>query len=464
MVDLQATTTTGTYSALPEAAMAEFRASLGGNLFLPSDAGYDKARKVWNANVDKHPALIAHCAGVADVINSVNFARDNNLLVSVRGGGHNYPGICIAEGGLVIDLSQMTGVRVDPARRTARAEGGAKWAKFDRETQAFGLATTGGTNSDTGIAGLTLGGGHGWLGSKYGLACDNLLSADVVTADGRFLTASADENSDLFWGIQGGGGNFGVVTSFEFRLHPVGPVLAGLVLYPFEQAREAMQFYRDFSSHIPDELTTANAFLTSPEGAKMVAIAVCYNGPAEEGEKVIRPLRKFGPPVADLIGPMPYTGLQSMLDPSAPPGNQHYGKAHFMREISDPVIDILIDHYSRVASPRSIHFLQQTSGAMQRGDTAYSHRDARYNLILMAQWLDSRESEIHVRWTRDLWEALQPYATGGVYVNDIGGEADGDGHLFRAAYGPNYPRLVEIKNKYDPTNFFRHNQNIKPTI
>jgi FAD/FMN-containing dehydrogenase len=463
MADIRVTTLIGSETTLNKATIEDFRKSLRSQLLCPSDAGYDEARKIWNADIDKHPALIVRCASVADVINSVNFARDNNLLVSVRGGGHNFRGTCIAESGLVIDLSQMNSVRVDPARRTARAEGGTKWGKFDRETQAFGLATTGGTFSDTGIGGLTLGGGHGWLGGKYGLASDNLISADVINAEAQLLITSEDEHSDLFWGIRGGGGNFGVVTSFEFQLYPVGPVLAGLVFYPFEKARKVMQFYRDFSGNIPDELTTQSVFLTSPEGDKMVALVVCYNGPVAEGERVIKPLRQFGPPLADHIGLMPYTAVQSMLDQGAPPGNQYYVKAHFMREISDDVIDILIENYSRVSSPLSFALFQQTSGAMQRGNTAYGHRDALYNAIQVAQWLDPGESEIHVKWTRELWEALQPYATGGVYVNDIGGEADGDGDLIPGAYGPSYRRLVEVKNKYDPTNFFRHNQNIKPT-
>jgi FAD/FMN-containing dehydrogenase len=462
MADIRVTTLTGSETTLNEATIEDFRKSLLSQLLCPSDAGYDEARKIWNANIDKHPALIARCASVADVINSVDFARDNDLLVSVRGGGHNFRGTCIAEGGLVIDLSQMNSIRVDPVRRTARAEGGTKWGKFDRETQAFGLATTGGTFSDTGIGGLTLGGGHGWLGGKYGLASDNLTSADVINAKGQLLIASEDEYSDLFWGIRGGGGNFGVVTSFEFQLYPVGPVLAGLVFYPFEKARKVMQFYRDFSSNIPDELTTQSAFLTSPEGAKVAAIALCYNGPVEEGERVIRPVRQFGPPLADHIGPMAYTVLQSMLDQAAPPRNQYYVKAHFMRKITDEVIDIVIDYYSRVTSPLSLALFQQTSGGMQRGNTAYGHRDALYNAIQIAEWLDPGESEIHVKWTRELWEAFQPYATGGIYVNDIGREADGDGDLIRGAYGPSYQRLVEVKNKYDPANLFRHNQNIKP--
>ena len=462
MVDLQVVTLNGQNAALGESTVAGFEATLRGPLIQPGDDGYDEARQVWNANVDKRPALIARFAGVADVITCVNFPRENNLLVSVRGGAHNVAGTSVCDGGLVIDLSLMKGIRVNPQERTVRAEGGVKWGEFDHETQAFGLATTGGTVADTGIGGLTLGGGHGWLGSKYGLVSDNLIAADIVTADGRLLAASETENPDLFWGIRAGGGNFGVATTLQFKLYPVGPVLAGLALYSFDQAREVLRFYRDFSKDLPDELNTASALLTSPEGDKMVDIVVCYNGPIEDGERAIEPVRKFGPPVDDQIRPMAYAELQGMLDEVVPPGREYYMKPHFLSEISDETIDILIEHYSKVTSPLSMPFFQQTGGAMQRGDTAYSHRDALYNLILIASWEDPEESEIHIKWTRDLWEALQPHSTGGVYVNDIGGEAQGEGDLIRAAYGASYPRLVEVKKKYDPTNLFRHNQNIKP--
>src|SRR5215475_10576045 len=296
MAELRVITTTGQETVLEEATVEKFQVSLRGPLLRPGDAGYDDARKVWNGMIDRHPALIARCAGAADVITAVNFVRAHHLLVSVRGGGHNVPGTAVCQGGLMIDLAGMRSVHVDPVRRTARAEGGATWGDFDRETQVFGLATTGGAISDTGIAGLTLGGGLGWLAGKYGLTCDNLLSADVVTAEGQLLTASATEHADLFWGLRGGGGNFGVVTSFEYQLHPVGPVLAGLVLYPFTKAKEALTFYRDFATAIPDEVNTVGGLLTSPDGVPVVAIAVCYTGSLEAGEQVLRPLRAFGPP------------------------------------------------------------------------------------------------------------------------------------------------------------------------
>jgi FAD/FMN-containing dehydrogenase len=464
MVDLRVTTLAGRETMLPEAAVAAFQQSLRGPLIAPGDERYDEARQVWNANIDRRPGLICRPAGVADVITAVTFARDHHLLVSVRGGAHNVAGTCVCNGGLVIDLSLMKGIRVDPVRRTVRAEGGVKWGEFDRETQTFGLATTGGTIADTGIAGLTLGGGHGWLGYKYGLASDNLLSVDVVTADGQFRIANDTEHADLFWAVRGGGGNFGVVTSFEYRLYAVGPVLAGLVFHPFAKAKDVLLFYRDFSSATHEKLTTYAVPMTSPEGAKVVAIGVCYDGPLAEGEQLIAPVRRFGSPLEDQIRPMAYTELQSMFDPGFPPGNQYYVKAHFLREISDDAIDIVVDQFARVPSPLSLPFFQQTGGAMQRGHTAYAHRDALYNLVLVSEWLDPRESAIHVRWTRELWQALQPYATGGVYVNDLGCEADDGADQIRAAYGANYQRLAKLKQTYDPTNLFGHNQNIKPAV
>jgi FAD/FMN-containing dehydrogenase len=462
MVDLRMITLRGMDVFLDKDAVAAFQQSLRGQLITPSDAGYDEARQVWNANIDRQPGLICRPTGVADVITVVTFARAHQLLVSVRGGAHSFAGTCVCDGGMVIDLSLMKGIRVDPVRRTVRAEAGVKWGEFDRETQAFGLATTGGTVADTGIAGLTLGGGHGWLGNRYGLVSDNLTSVDIVTADGQLRIASDTEHPDLFWAVRGGGGNFGVVSSFEYRLYPVGSVLAGLVFHPFEKAKAILQFYRDFSGLTHEEVTTYAALLTSPDGAKMVAIGVCYNGPLDEGERVVAPVRRFGPPVMDQIRPMAYTELQSMLDAVVPPRHQYYEKAHFLRAISDEVIDILIDNYANVPSPLSIPFFQQTGGAMQRGHSAYAHRDALYNLILIAQWLDPAESERHVRWTRELWQTLQPYTTGGIYVNDMGREEEDGADQVKAAYGVNYRRLAELKRKYDPTNLFRHNQNIKP--
>ena len=467
MVALQITTTTGTQAALEAAAVEELKESLRGQLISPVDAGYDEARHIWNANIDAHPALIARCLGAADVVNAVNFARENNWLVSVRGGGHNFRGTCVADGALVIDLTNMNSVRVDPVRRTARAEGGTKWGQFDRETQAFGLACTGGTNYDTGIGGLTLGGGMGWLGGKYGLALDNLISVDIVTADGQLRIASATEDPDLFWAVRGGGGNFGVVTSFEYQLHPVGPLLVGLMIFPLDQAREVLRSYHKFASSVPDEVNTASGLATLEDGTPAVAIVACYNGPLDEGEKVLEPLRKIGQPIMAQFGPMPYVQVQHLLDPFTPEGHQYYEKTHFISDISDGAIDVLVESYRNTSSPGNLLVLQQQGNAANRvapGATAFSHRDARYVLVLIARWADPGESEIHFKWTRDLWEDLVPHTTGGVYVNSVGSEAADGATMIRSAYGANYPRLAQVKNKYDPTNLFRHNQNIKPAV
>ena len=468
MEDLRISTTTGTDTVLDETTVQGFKTGMRGPLFCPSDAGYDEARTVWNGMIDRKPALIARCAGVADVIQTVNFARTHHLLVSVRGGGHNVTGTAVCDGGLMIDLSQMRSVRVDPSRRTVRAEGGTKWIDFDHETQAFGLATTGGTCSDTGIAGLTLGGGIGWLGGKYGMASDNLMSVDIVTADGQFRTASATEHADLFWGVRGGGGNFGVVTSFEYQLYPVGPlVLGGMVLHPFDQAKAVFNFYSEFSSDIPDELTTACGLLTSSAGSPAVAIVACYNGPLEAGEEVLRPLREFGSPLEDHLQPMPYTQVQQMFDEAWGIGRQYYIKAPWMKEISGDAIDILVAHFAKVTSPLSLAVFFQKSGAMSRGphdQTAFGHREAPYALLITSMWLDPRESEKHIRWGRALSEAIAPYTSGSEYINDLGQEAEEGSARIKAGYGANYERLVALKNKYDPLNLFRHNQNITPTV
>jgi FAD/FMN-containing dehydrogenase len=463
MVDLKIATLDGKDAMLSEPVIADFKKSLRGQLIQPSDEGYDQARKVWNGMTNKRPALIAQCAGVADVINVVNFARDNHLLVAVRGGDHSVAGHSVCEGGIMIDLSRMKSVRVDPTKWTARAAGGAKWGDFDHETQTFGLATTGGTNSDTGIAGLTLGGGLGWLAGKYGLACDNFLSADVVTADGRFLTASTEENQDLFWGLRGGSGNFGVVTSFEYQLHQVGPVLAGMVVHPFEKAKEVLRFYSEFSSNIPDELNTVGALLTSPEGSKVVAIAVCYNGPMDKGKEVLRPLREFGPPLADQIAPMPYVAIQTALDGTFPRGRQYYWRASLIKHIGNDAIDTIIDYFAAVPSPYTLLGFQQLGNAANRvgpDETAFSHREALYDFLMLSGWEDPLEAERNIRWTREVNDAMQSSLHGGFYVNGLGEDA---GPMVRNAYLPKtYERLVALKNKYDPANLFRLNPNIKP--
>jgi FAD/FMN-containing dehydrogenase len=443
-------------------AIDEFRTSLRGPSFCPGEKGYDEARKIHNAMIDRHPAIIARCAGAADVIAAVKFAREQDLLVSVRGGGHSIAGKAICDGGLLIDLSGMKSIRVEPAKGTVRAEPGLTLGEFDRETQAFDLATTMGVVSRTGISGLTLGGGIGWLARKYGLACDNLISADVVAADGRMLTASATENDDLFWGLRGGGGNFGVVTSLEFRLHQLGPVLGGGVFYPAEKAREVLRFYRDFARSSPDELSTQAATVTLPEVGRMVGIAGCYCGPIAEGEKLLKPLRAFGPPAVDLFASMPYVQLQSMLDPFFPPGRHAYTKANFLKDLSDGAIDAFAAH-ATAPSPYTSGVLEHLGGAFSRvppGDTAFAHRNYPYNFSIWSNWLDPADSEKNIQWTRGFWDAMQPFMVAGAYVNYLEDEAD---PLARDAYGPNYHRLVSLKNKYDSTNFFRMNHNIKPS-
>ena len=465
MVDLQVITNTGTNTLLAEATVEEFQTSLRGPLLQPGDAGYDDARIVWNGMIDRRPALIARCAGVADVIQAVNFARDNHLLVSVRGGGHNITGNAVNDGGMVIDLSQMKGVRIDMAKRTARGEAGLTWGEYFHEIQAFGLASTGGVVSTTGISGLSLGGGLGWLMGKHGLTCDCLLSADMVTADGRFVTASATENSDLFWGLRGGGGNFGVVTSFEFQLYPVGPtVLGGMVIYPMAQAKEVLRFYREYARSCPDELTAWAALMTSPEGDPVVAILVNYMGDIAEGERLAEPVRKFGSPVADTIGPMTYCELNSMLDEAFPYGTvQRYWKSSFLKDLGDEVIDILVDGASNMLSPMSMvgfFHVHGTAARVGAEETAFGLREDQWDYDIISQWTDPTETDMHIKWTRDFFNRMEPFASG-VYVNHLGAE---EADRIPEAYGTNYERLLALKNKYDPTNVFRLNQNIKPTV
>lgn len=467
MADLSMTTSTGSHIVIEGTTVETFKTSLRGELLRPGDTDYDEARKVWNGMIDKRPGLIARCTGVADVISAVDFARTHQILVSVRGGGHNIPGNAVCNGGLMIDLAGMHSIRVDPGRRTARAEGGVTWGEFDHETQAFGLATTGGSVSDTGIAGLTLGGGLGWLAGKCGLTCDNLLSADVVTADGKLLVASASEHTDLFWGLRGGGGNFGIVTSFEYQLHPVGPVLAGMLLYPFAQAKEALAYYRDFAKAVPDEVNTMGGLLTSADGDLMAVIAVCYNGSLDAGERVLRPLREFGPPVADQIRPMAYREVQTQLDAAAVRGRRYYIKSSFMRSISDDAIDALIDRFANVPSPHTLVFFQQLGNSANRigaQETAFSQRDALCEWGCLSSWVDPAADGMNIGWTRALAEAMQPFSSGGAYITQLGVEAEEGADRIKDAFGPNYEQLVALKNKYDPTNLFRHNQNVKPVV
>jgi len=446
-----------------ESAVQELAASLRGELVRPEEDRYDAARAVFNGMIDKRPALIARCAGTSDVIQGVDFARTHDLLLAVRSGGHNVAGKAVCDGGLMLDLSPMKGIRVDPARRIARAQSGLALGDFDHETQAFGLAAPLGVVSMTGIAGLTLGGGLGWLNGKHGLACDNLVSADVVTADGRLLKASEKENADLFWGIRGGGGNFGVVTSFEYRLHPVGPVLGGGLRYSAAEARDALRFYHEFARECPDELSTSASLGRDQDGTLVAGVSVCYCGEVEEGERVLRPLRAFGSPLEDNIQPMSYTALQSSPDEGFPPGRQHYWKASYLKDLTEEAIEVLVRFVSEMPSPDSGVGLQQMHGAASRVDpaaTAFPHRDEHYDLLILSQWADPSESEGNVRWTRELFGAMEPFFGEGVYVNNLGEE---EGDRVEEAYGDHYGRLATLKDRYDPTNLFRLNQNVKPT-
>jgi FAD/FMN-containing dehydrogenase len=460
-------TTPTAVPVLDPEAVAALAAGLRGEVLRPGNDGYEASRQVWNGMIDKRPALIARCAGVADVIAAVEFARTNALLLAVRCGGHNIAGTGVCDGGLVLDLSPMKGIRVDPGGRTVRADGGVLWGELDGETQAFGLATTGGFISTTGIAGLTLGGGFGWLMRSHGLACDNLIAADVVTADGLLVVASAEENPDLFWGLRGGGGNFGVVTSFAYRLHEVGPeVLAGPLFHPLAAARDGLRFLRDATPTMPDALSCAAALLTSPEGVPLLGLVPAYIGPLAEGEAAVQPLRAFGSPVADLVAPLPYRALQQMFDAAFPAGRRSFWKSSFLRGLEDAAIDIMVEHFARVPSPYSTVFLEQFGGAVSRvgvDETAFSHRNVPFNVIVISGWDDPSQDAANIAWARELWTALQPFAAGGVYVNYLGDAQDEGASRIRDAYGAaKYDRLAALKAKYDPTNLFRVNQNIAP--
>ncbi|HEU0247363.1 MAG TPA: FAD-binding oxidoreductase [Gaiellaceae bacterium] len=430
------------------------------------DADYDELRGVWNAMIDRRPLLVARCTGAADVIAAVAFAREHGLRIAVRGGGHSVAGMSTCDDGIVIDLSTMKGIRVDASSQTARAEPGLRWVEFDRETQAFGLATTGGTVGDTGIAGLTLGGGFGWLAGEHGMTIDNLLSADIVTADGRLVRASADQNHDLFWAIRGGSGNFGVATSFEYQLHPVGPVITGGgVFHRLDEAREVLRFYHDFVASAPDELTCYAGFLPTPEG-RVIAVAAAHCGSLEDGERALQPLKSFGSPVHDVLGPIPYVGQQSLLERVMPTGVHNYWKADYVRGLSDQVIDAAVESYLRAPSQRSLMLFIPVNGAAGRvpaDATAFPHRDPELVAVgVYALWGDPADTEDNVAWTRETWDAIQPYASGGVYVNDLS-EDEGDDRV-RLAYGPNYDRLAQIKGIYDPDNVFSLNANVRPAV
>jgi FAD/FMN-containing dehydrogenase len=447
-------------------AVAELGGTFSGQLLQPADTGYEEARKVHNGLVDKRPALIARCRGVADVVDAVSLARKLGLEVAVRGGGHNVAGRATVDGGLMIDLSPMKGISVDAKARTARVQGGVTWAELNRETQLHGLAVTGGVVSSTGVAGLTLGGGLGWLMGKYGLALDNLRAVELVTADDRVLRASQDEEPDLFWAIRGGGGNFGVVTSFEFQLHPVGPMITGgLVAHPFERARDVLRYYRDFTESLPDELTVFGGLIHAPDGsgAKLAAMVTGHCGPLAAGEAAVRPLKQFGPPAMDAIGPMPYSQLNGMLDAAYPKGALNYWKSSFLAQLSDAAIDKMIECFARCPTPMGQMLLEHFHGAATRvkvGDTAFPHRADGYNFLVLCEWMDPAMTDRCIAWARETYAAMQPFMAPGRYVNYLADDEAGD--PVAAAYGTNYKRLQQLKSKYDPGNFFHMNQNIRP--
>jgi FAD/FMN-containing dehydrogenase len=451
---------------LGETSIQKLRAALRGDLLCPGDGGYDAARVVWNGMIDRRPTLIARCQGAADVVASVNFARDHGLPLAVRGGGHNVAGSAVCDDGLMIDLSPMKGIDIDPDARTARVQPGVLWSELDRATQASGFATVGGTISATGVAGLTLGGGAGWLSGKHGLAIDNLCSVEIALADGRLVTASEAEHADLFWGIRGAGANFGVVTAFVFHLHPVGPTITGgMVLHPLDQARDVLRFYRDYAAAQPDEQTTYAALLTLPDGPVVVALVTCHCGPPEAAERAVAPLKAFGTPLADTIGPMPYVALQSMLDGAFPYGRRNYWKSAYPPALADGMIDAIIAHASAMPSPHAVALIQDFHGAVGRvpaAATAFAHRQPPHSLAILGNWADPDDDARNIAWARDFFAAIAPHAASGVYVNELG--HDEGAERVRAAYGTNHDRLTALKARYDPTNLFRANQNIRPAV
>ena len=462
---------TGTQEELSGATVAELRTRLRGDLIVSEDAAYEEARKVYNGMIDRRPAAIIRCADVADVMAAVGLARDNGLDLSVRGGSHSVPGFGTNDGGVVCDLSAMRGIRVDPDARTVRAEGGCTWGDLDHATHAFGLATTGGIISTTGIGGLTLGGGIGHLARGCGLSCDNLIAADVVTADGRLLRASDDDHPDLFWALRGGGGNFGVVTSLEYRLHPVGEIYGGPIFFPVEHAADVMRFYREFIANAPEQLGAFFAFQIAPplpfipedrHGETMCLIVACWAGPVEEGEQAVAPLLEAAPVVAQHVGRMPYPALNGAFDALLPPGLQHYWKAAFVTELTDEAIAAHVEHGPRVPCVESTMHLYPIDGACHRvpsDATPFAFRDASFACVIAGMWPDAADNERNIRWVRDYWNAIHPHSEEGGYVNFMSGD---DQERIRANYRGNFDRLVAVKQKFDPENLFHMNQNIDP--
>jgi FAD/FMN-containing dehydrogenase len=445
------------------ASVEQLAARLQGQLLFPDSSGYDRARRVFNAMIDRRPAMIVRCASPEDAVEGVSFARAHGLPMSVKGGGHGVAGNAVCDRGLTLDLSPMKAVRVDPVKRTATVQAGATLADLDRATQRFGLATPTGVVSVTGLAGLALGGGLGWLNGKHGLTCDNLLAAEVVTATGAMVVADVDESPELLWGLRGGGGNFGVATSFKLQLHPVDSVLAGHVTFPARKAQAALRYYHEFASGCPDELTTMASVAQRADCDVVVSIAVCYAGPIGRGEKLLAPLRSLGPET-DAIGPMPYRALQQASDEGFPPGQQHYWKAVSLTGLGDQLIDIMIESVARMPSPTSGLGLQHLHGAassVDPGATAFPHRESHYDCLILSQWPDPAEAARNIAWTRELFEAIRRHAAAGVYINNLG---EDEAARVKQAYGLNYDRLVMLKRECDPTNFFSQNHNIDPAV
>lgn len=462
----------GGTTVIDEEELAVFRGDLRGEVILPEAPGFDDARSIWNAMIDRRPAMIVECAGSADVIRAVRFARGKGALVSVCGAGHNIAGNAIVDGAIMISLRGMTSVRVDPGAMRARVEPGVTLGELDRETQTFGLAVPVGINSTTGIAGLTVGGGFGWLSRKWGLTADNLISADVVTSTGELVKASSEENPDLFWGIRGGGGNFGIVTSFEFQLHSVGPeVLSGLIVHPSSAAEEVLRYYREFVAQAPDELTVWVVMRKAPplpflpaevHGTDVLVLAALFTGDMAEGEAALQPLRDFGEPFADVISPHRFVDFQAAFDPLLTPGERNYWKSHDFLELSDELLDTAISFARKLPSSATEVFIAQMGGATNRvpaDATAYRHRDAEFIMNVHGRWSEADQDDKCIGWCRDLFDATTPFATGGVYVNFMTEE---EGDRVKEAYGASYDRLVALKTRYDPENFFRFNQNIQP--
>ncbi len=456
----------GQQATLTSSEVSELRASLRGQLLLRGDAGYDQVRKVWNGSFDRRPALIARCAGPADVIQAVSFARAHDLLLAVRGGGHSLSGQSVCEGGLMIDLAPMRSVHVDPESRIARLEPGVLLGDFDREAQSFGLATTAGTVSHTGAAGLTLGGGFGRLARRYGLACDNLIAADVITADGKFVRTSEQRNPELLWGLRGGGGNFGIVTSLEYRLHEVGPLMyGGLIAFPLSKAREILKFFADFAATAPDELNADAEVVTTPAGG-LVGFDICYSGAPSRAQAVLSPLRRFAKPLSDELRPATYVQLQRSIDSGNEPGRAYYERSGFVRHLSPELIEAIVAQIEAPHPASGSLILVHHGGAIGRIQpqaTAFWHRDARHSVIVGVDWDDPQDAaarDENIAWARQVWKKLEPF-TDGFYVNTL---ATDDPHQrVRATYGENYPRLVALKDRYDPTNLFRMNANVPPS-